>query len=61
MALAVTMTGAAPEPCAGTVQLTSRFEFQKRRQFFIRSCNETLSIVAMCVSNKDCLPVGIHG
>jgi hypothetical protein len=36
------------------------FEFQKRRQFFIRSCNETLSIVAMCVNNPDCSSVEIE-
>ena len=38
MALAVTTTGAAPEPCAGTVQLTSQSNFQVReagRQTFV--------------------------
>ena len=30
-----------------------RFEFHKRRQFFIRVYNETLSVVAVCVSNED--------
>jgi hypothetical protein len=30
-----------------------RFEFEKRSQLFIRTHNETLCIVAMCVSNKD--------
>jgi hypothetical protein len=35
-----------------------RFKFHKRRQFFIRTHNEPLS-VAMRVSNKDWLPVGI--
>jgi hypothetical protein len=36
------------------------FEFQKRSQLFIRSRNETLSIVAMGVYNPDCSPVGIN-
>ena len=31
MALAVTTTGAAPEPCYGTVQLTSQSNFQMRQ------------------------------
>jgi len=38
MALAVTATGAAPEPCEGTVQLTSQSNFQVReagRQTFV--------------------------
>jgi hypothetical protein len=30
-----------------------RFQLQKRRQHFIRTHNETLSVVAMCVSNED--------
>ena len=37
------------------------FEFKKRRQLFIRTHNETLSVAAMCVSNPDRSPVGIHG
>jgi hypothetical protein len=37
------------------------FKFHKRRQLFIRSQSETLSVVALCVSNKDRSPVGIHG
>jgi len=39
MALAVSTTGAAPEPCYGTVQLTSQSNFQMRqagRQTFIQ-------------------------
>jgi hypothetical protein len=36
------------------------FKFQKRRQLFIRSHNETLSVVAVCVCNPDCSPVGIN-
>ncbi len=30
---------------------------KKRRQLFIRTHNETLSVVAMCVNNPDCSPV----
>ena len=29
--------------------------------FFIRSHNETLSVIAMCVSNPDCAPFAIQG
>ena len=32
----------------------------KRSQLFIRVHNETLSVVAMCVSNPDRSPVGIN-
>ena len=37
-----------------------RFEFKKRGQSFMRSHNETLSVVAMRVSNPDRSPVGIN-
>jgi hypothetical protein len=37
-----------------------RFQFQERRQLFIRSHNETLSVAAMCVCNPDWSPVGIN-
>jgi hypothetical protein len=37
-----------------------RFKFEKRRQFFIRTPNETLSVVAMRVDYKDGLPIGIN-
>jgi hypothetical protein len=37
-----------------------RFKFQKRTQFFIRSRNETLSVVAVRVNNPDRSPVGIN-
>jgi hypothetical protein len=37
-----------------------RFKFQKRSQLFIGVHNETLSVIAMCVCNPDCSPVGIH-
>jgi hypothetical protein len=35
-------------------------KFEKRRQLFICSHNETLSVVAMCVSNEDRPPVAIY-
>jgi hypothetical protein len=37
------------------------FEFKKRRQLFLRTHNETLSVVAMRVHNPDRSPVGILG
>jgi hypothetical protein len=56
------------QPIGSTVSLiilaasTSRqFEFQKRSQFFTCTDNETLSVVAMCVSNPYCPPLTING
>jgi hypothetical protein len=43
-----------------TARADRRFEFEKRRQLFIRAHNEALS-VAMRVSNPDCSPLGING
>jgi hypothetical protein len=40
-------------PCASSV-LPSRFDFHKCSQLFIRTHNETLSVVAMCVCNPNC-------
>jgi hypothetical protein len=40
--------------------LNRGFQFQKRSQLFIRTHNETLSIIAMCVSNPDCSAVAIQ-
>jgi hypothetical protein len=37
-----------------------RFDFEKRSQLFVCAHNETLSVGAMCVNNKDCSPVRIH-
>jgi hypothetical protein len=37
-----------------------RFEFQKSGQLFIRTHNETLSVVAVCVCNPDRSPTKIH-
>ncbi len=34
---------------------------KKRRELFIRTHNETLSVAAMCVGNPDRAPVGING
>jgi hypothetical protein len=36
------------------------FQLQKRSQLFIGIHNETLSVVAMCVCNRDRSPVGIN-
>jgi hypothetical protein len=38
-----------------------RFEFHKRGQLFVRTRNETLSVVAMRINNPDCSTVGIDG
>jgi len=38
-----------------------RFKFHKRSQHFIRLYNETLSVVAMRVSNEDCSSATING
>jgi hypothetical protein len=38
-----------------------RFKFQKRGQLLICTHNETLSVAAMRVSNKDRSPATIHG
>jgi len=38
-----------------------QFQFHKRRQLFIGVHNETLSIIALCVSNEDCSRFTIHG
>jgi hypothetical protein len=37
------------------------FQFQKRRQDFIRTHHEMLAVVAMRVSNPDCPPLTING
>jgi hypothetical protein len=39
----------------------NRLQFQKSRQLFIRSHNESLSVSAMCVSYEDRSPFAIHG
>jgi len=38
-----------------------QFKFHQRRQLFIRSHNETLSIAAMRISDPDRLPARIYG
>jgi len=38
-----------------------RFEFDKRRQFFICARNETLPIIAVRIRNEDRSLVEIHG
>jgi hypothetical protein len=35
-------------------------KFHKGRQLFLRSHNETLSVVAVCISNEDRLPFEIN-
>ncbi|PYJ11715.1 MAG: hypothetical protein DME93_09265, partial [Verrucomicrobia bacterium] len=37
-----------------TERLNCRFKFNKRAELFIRSHNETLSVVAVRVHNPDC-------
>jgi hypothetical protein len=37
------------------------FKFEKRSQLFIRTQNETLSVVAMCVNNADRSSLRING
>jgi hypothetical protein len=60
-----------PSPhCASTARIVHRFsqqvdtnrpfQFQKRRQLFIRTYDEALSVITMRVCNPDCLPVGIN-
>jgi hypothetical protein len=41
--------------------LNRRLKFDKRRQLFIRTHNEMLSVIAMRVRNPDCSPARIHG
>jgi hypothetical protein len=36
------------------------FEFEKRSQLFVRSHDETLPIIAVCVNNPDCLTFKIQ-
>ena len=43
------------------VNASRGFKFHKRSQLFIRSHKETLSIVAMRVSNEDRSPARIDG
>jgi hypothetical protein len=35
-------------------------KFEKRSQFFVGGDDESLSVVAVCISNEDRLPVGIN-
>jgi hypothetical protein len=44
-----------------TPDLESLIKFHKRSQPFIRTRNKTISVVAMCVSNKDRSPIAIQG
>jgi hypothetical protein len=38
-----------------------RFEFDKSGQLFIRTHNEPLSVIAMCVHDPDCSSLKIDG
>jgi hypothetical protein len=38
-------------PQIGHLAANRRFQFNKRRQLFVRTHNETFSVVAMCISN----------
>jgi hypothetical protein len=50
------------EPITFTLSGSNRrFNFDESRQPFIRTHNETLSVVAMRISNEDCSPITIHG
>jgi hypothetical protein len=42
------------------MRLNRRFQFEKSRQLFIRSHNETLSVVAVRVCNPDRSPLRIN-
>src|SRR5438552_16003466 len=72
MALAVTTTGAAPEPCYGTVQLTSQSNFQVRQagsQTFVQFdftglhdiCLADRSVVAGIVAGHLVQRTSAHG
>jgi hypothetical protein len=50
----------SPAGQAKSAGANHRFQFQKRRQLFIRTHNETPSVAAMRVSNPDCAPFGIQ-
>jgi hypothetical protein len=43
-----------------TELLNRRFESHKRSQYFVRSHNDTLSIVVVCIDNPDCSPFAIQ-
>jgi hypothetical protein len=47
--------------CGRDCAADRRFKFQKRSQLFIRTHNETLSVVVMCVCNPDCSSLRING
>jgi hypothetical protein len=55
---------AGPDPWPSLILWTDRsnrrLKFKKRRQQFISVQNETLSVVAMRVSNPDRSPAGIN-
>jgi hypothetical protein len=54
------METAKPGLISITVIACNLLDFEECRQSFIRSPNETLSIVAIRVSNEDRSPAGIN-
>jgi hypothetical protein len=42
------------------IALNRRFEFEKRGQYFVGANDESLSVIAMRVSNPDRSPAGIN-
>jgi hypothetical protein len=51
----------ANRPVGSTPKPSRKSQFHKRSQLFIRTQNETLSVVAMCVCNPHRSPITIHG
>jgi hypothetical protein len=56
LSFAFTMHPSGPNGCCDG---NHRFEFQKRRQFFVRMYNVTLPVVAIRISNEDSSPASI--
>jgi len=53
-------TKSRPQGKGSRLTSNRRFQLYERSQLFIRTHNETLFVVAMRVSNEDCLPARIH-
>jgi hypothetical protein len=56
----ITDAGRISTLCRFVYGSNRQFQFNKRGQLFIRVHNETLSVIAMGVSNPDRSPVGIN-
>jgi hypothetical protein len=50
----------APQSSGRSAGSNRQFKFRKRSQLFIRTHNETLSVVAVRVCNPDRSPAGIN-